>query len=155
MALTPCDRNTARAIIQNLFRPYSDPVVRSTPETHLSALYSLSDSLPEVLRPSNAQLTKPHHYGIDMIASPSLRERLMAQDSDVVQSFLADFAPLFTGEGEDAENLVIWGDDPLNEMAWEVSHTTLDRWNFLLGKEWVNRTNFWRRQRGATLLTGW
>ena len=155
MSLVPYDRNKARAEINQIFRPlYSDSSIISNPERHLAVLRSLSDSLPSVLKPSKAQLETPHYWGIDMIASPSLRERLLQAGSYAARGFIAEIG--ITGsEREDVGQLIIWGEDPLNEMSWEFSQSILERWGWLLGRDWVNRANLWRRQRGATLLPEW
>ena len=114
----------------------------------------MSDKLPGVLKPSKAQLETPHYYGIDLLPSPSLRDRLLTVTSDVAQSFINEIG-ITASEREDSGQLIIWGEDALNEMSWELSQSTLERWGWLLGREWVARTNFWRRQRGAALLPDW
>lgn len=155
ISLVPYDRNKARAEINQIFRPlYSDSSITSNPERHLAVLRSLSDSLPSVLKPSKAQLETPHYWGIDMIASPSLRERLLQAGSDAARGFITEIGITGT-EREDVGQLIIWGDDPLNEMSWEFSQPILERWGWLLGRDWVNRTNLWRRQRGAAPLPEW
>jgi hypothetical protein len=152
--MIPYDGSKARGELLEMFRPiYSDPSVSSSPERHLAALRSLSETLPSILKPSRAQLETPHYSGIDMIASPSLRDRLMTVTSDVAQSFVSEIG--ITGGGEDAGQLTIWGEEPLNEMSWEFSQAILERWGWLLGRGWVNRANWWRRQRGASLLPEW
>jgi hypothetical protein len=136
-----------------LFQPMlSDPSVSTTPERHLAVLRSMSGSLPGVLKPSKVQLETPHYYGIDLVPSPVLRDRLLTVTSDVAQSFINEIG--ITGQQDDSQ-LIIWGDDALNEMSWEFSQATLERWGWLLGREWVARTNFWRRQRGAAPLPDW
>jgi hypothetical protein len=114
----------------------------------------MSDSLPLALKPSKAQLETAHYYGIDLLPSPSLRDRLLTVTSDVAQSFVTEIG-ITGGQREDMGQLIIWGDDPLNEMSWELSQATLERWGWLLGREWVARTNFWRRQRGSAPLPDW
>jgi hypothetical protein len=52
----------------------------------------------------------------------------------------------------DVGQVIIWGEDYLNEMAWEMSTAVFDRWGWLLGRDWISRSNFWRRQRGETLI---
>lgn len=113
----------------------------------------MSDSLPIALKPSKAQLETPHYYGIDLLPSPSLRDRLLTVTSDVAQSFVTEIG--ITGGQREGGQLIIWGDDALNEMSWELSQPTLERWGWLLGREWVARTNFWRRQRGFPPLPDW
>jgi hypothetical protein len=146
MVMVPYDRNRARTEIMEIFRPlYQDPSVTSNPDRHLAVLRSMSDSLPPSVRPSKAQLETPHYYGIDMIASPSLRDRLLTLTADVARSFVTDL-------GEEVGQVIIWGDDPLNEMSWELSQPILEKWDWLLGPGWKHRANLWRRQRGAPLL---
>jgi hypothetical protein len=155
MVMIPYDRNRARTEIMDIFRPlYQDPSATSNPDRHLAVLQSMNDSLPPSLRPSKAQLETPHYYGIDMIASPSLRDRLLALTAEVARNFVTDLG--MAGEQrEDVGQVIIWGDDPLNEMSWELSQPILEKWDWLLGPGWKQRANFWRRQRGAPLLPEW
>jgi len=151
--MTPYDRSKARTDLRERFRPLlSDPSITSTQERHLSTLRSMCDNLPGPLKPTKTQLETPHYYGIDLIASPGLRDRLLAVTSDVAQSFITEIG-ILTNERDEA--LVIWGDDHLNEMSWEFSQATLERWGWMLGRDWVQRANFWRRQRGVALLPDW
>jgi len=155
MVMVPYDRNRAKNQIRELFHPLlSDPSVLANPERHLAVLASISDTLPSVLKPSKAQLETHHHYGIDLIASPALRDRLLSLTRDVAQSFISDFGSII-GEAEDVGQIIIWGEDPLNEISWEVSQQLLERWGWLLGKEFIGRCNWWRRQRGAPPLPHW
>ena len=153
--MAPYDRSKARAEIMEMFQPLlSDPSVTSSSERHLLALRSLADSLPAVLKPTKMQLEKAHYVGIDLIPSPSLRDRLVNVTAEIAQNFINDVG-INGGEHEDMGQLIIWGDDALNEVSWEFSQTTLERWGWLLGREWVARTNFWRRQRGVAALPDW
>src|SRR4051812_37381047 len=148
----PYDRAKARAEVMEIFRPMiSDPAISTSSDRHLAVLRSLSDSLPGILKPSKAQLETPHYYGIDLLPSPSLRDRLLTVTSDVAQSFVTEIG-IVGVQREDMGQLIIWGEDALNEMSWEFSQATLERWGWLLGREWVARTNFWRRQRGINPL---
>jgi hypothetical protein len=86
-----------------------------------------------------------------MIASPTIRERLLGVASEVARGFIDEVG--FTGSGRgDVGQLTIWGDDPFNDLTWEFSQPILERWGWLLGRAWVDRANMWRRQRGAALL---
>ncbi len=153
--MAPYDRNKARTELLELFRPIcSDPAVSSDSQRHLSALESLSASLPSSLKPSKSQLETPHYYGIDLVASPSLRERLMTVTTEVARKFVAELGIIGNGPEEKGQ-VIIWGEDPLNEMSWEVSPTMLSRWGWLLGSGWAQRTNFWRTQRGAPPVPEW
>lgn len=95
-----------------------------------------------------------HHYGIDLIPSVSLRERLLTIAPEVAQSFIMEVG-IIANEREDMSRLIVWGDNALDETAWEFSATTLERWGWMLGRDWVQRSNFWRRQRGASQLPDW
>lgn len=149
----PYDRSRAIRQVRKLFDPLlSDPLIVLSSERHLAVLASISNTLPAPLRPSKAQLEVPHCFGVDLIASPALRDRLMGLTPDVQQSFIAEFGSCI-GEAEDIGQVVIWGDDPLSEMSWEVSQGLIERWGWLLGKEFIGRCNWWRRQRGAPALS--
>jgi len=155
MVMVPYDRNKARTEILDLFRPlYSDPSIASDPQRHLTILQSISENLPNSLKPSKAQLETPHYYGIDMIASPSLRDRLITLTAEVARSFITDLG-ITREQREDIGQVIIWGDDPLNEMSWELSQPILEKWDWLVGPGWKQRANFWRRQRGAPLIPEW
>jgi len=114
----------------------------------------MADTLPPVLKPTPAQIKTPHYYGIDMLCSASLRNILIGAGPEVAEAFVTEIG----GSGNetvDHGQVVIWGEEPLNEMTWEFSQAVLERWGWLLGREWVARANFWRRQRGANLLPEW
>lgn len=155
MAMDPYDRHKARTELIELFQPLlNDPAVANDSQHHLSVLRSMSDSLPVSLKPCKVQLDTPHYYGIDMVASVSLRERLCTVTTEVARSFVSELG-IIGNELDDVGQVIIWGEDPLNEMSWEVSQPLLDRWGWLLGSGWAQRANFWRRQRGAPLLPEW
>ncbi|KAG9234137.1 hypothetical protein BJ875DRAFT_377151 [Amylocarpus encephaloides] len=155
LVIAPYDRNKARVEISQIFQPlYSDTSITANPERHLTVLRSLSENLPAALKPSQGQLETPHYWGIDMVPSPAIRERMLTVTNDVAQSFIREIG-IISDEREEAGQLTIWGDDPLNEMSWEFSQAILERWGWLLGRDWVSRANLWRRQRGAPLLPEW
>lgn len=138
-----------------MFAPILEIPVISNPQTHLATLAALSPSLPSALRPTQAQLTTPHHAFIDMIPSAVLRDRLIAIGPEHANTFLTE-ACTMTCEIEDTGQMTIWGEDWLNEFSWEFSAAVLERWRgWLLTAEWGQRANFWRRQRGAPILPGY
>jgi hypothetical protein len=152
MVMVPYNRNKARSEILDIFRPVvSDPTVTNSPDRHLAVLRSMCDVLPASLRPTKAQLETPHYYGIDLIPSPALRDRLLTVTSDVARGFIIE-SGILGGDREETGQLIIWGDDPLNETAWEFSQATLERWGWMLGRDWVQRSNFWRKTRSAPQL---
>jgi Domain of unknown function (DUF3425) len=151
----PYYRNKARAEIMEIFRPLiSDPSITTSPDRHLAVLRSMSATLPDVLKPTKAQLDRPHFYGIDLIPSTTLRERLLTIAPEVAQSFVMEVG-IIGGDRDDITQPIVWGESALDETAWEFSQATLERWGWMLGREWVQRSNFWRRQRGAAQLPDW
>lgn len=139
----------------DIFQPLvADPATAASPNRHLAVLQSMSSTLPEVLKPTQAQLESHHCYGIDLIPSPSLRDRLLTIAPEVAHSFLMEVG-IIGDEQEDITQLIVWSDSALDETAWEFSQATMERWGWMLGREWVQRANFWRRQRGAPQLPDW
>lgn len=99
------------------------------------------------------QLSTPHYYGVDLIPSPSLRNRLCRAGAEVSSVFLHEFDYLLLSTNMDEhQRLTIWGEDPYNEFSWEFSAEMLSRWGWLVGPPWVERANFWRAQRGHSAL---
>ncbi|KAG9247324.1 hypothetical protein BJ878DRAFT_194429 [Calycina marina] len=153
--LTPFERKEAGRQILSMFPSlFQDSSITMSSEQHLATLRSISDTLPDVLKPTDLQLATPHSIGIDLIPSPSLRERLLRVTSDVAQRFLHE-SGINAENGDDLGHLMIWGDDALNEMSWEFSEWVLQRWRWLLGRKTVSRTNYWRSQRGVRALPDW
>ncbi|CZS90676.1 uncharacterized protein RCO7_06782 [Rhynchosporium graminicola] len=156
MLMAPYDRMKARLEILEIFRPlYSDPAATTHSQRHLAVLKSMSDGLPDVLKPSKAQLDTPHYYTIDMIASPTLRDCLISVTSEVARAFVSELGIVGGERGDEVGQVIIWGDDALDENSWELSQPLLERWGWLLGATWLQRANFWRRQRGAPQLPEW
>lgn len=121
---------------------------------HLQILASIGPSLPVPFRPTPTQLTTPHYYGVDLLPSPSLRDRLCRAGPDVSAAFLHEFDYLLlTGNMDEHQRLTIWGEDPYNELSWEFSAEMLSRWGWLAGRVWAERANFWRTQRGNDVLS--
>ena len=157
VVIIPYDRTKFQAYIQNLFKQLLNPAVYSSHEMHVTVLKSLEPILPRALKPTAMQLETPHYYGVDMIPFPALRDRLIGLGIDASRSFVQDLGEC-GGDDEDDDGfsqVIIWGEDFLNEMSWEISQGVLERWGWLLGPEFVQRANFWRRQRGAPLLPEW
>jgi hypothetical protein len=138
-----------------LFAPILDIAVISNPQSHLATLAALAPNLPSQLKPTGLQLQTPHHAYIDMIPSPSLRDRLIAVGPANSNSFMTQVCTIAC-DIEDTGQMTIWGEHWLNEFSWEFSAPVLERWgSWLLTQEWGQRANFWRRQRGAPILPGW
>ncbi|KAI9843355.1 MAG: hypothetical protein M1837_006481 [Sclerophora amabilis] len=156
VVMVPYDKAKAKNYLHELFRPMlSNPSILSTSMEHLASLASLEESLPTALKPTKTQMETPHHYLIDLIPSPSLRDRLINIGPEVAKGFVNEVMGGMITDTADFGQLVIWGEDMLNEASWEFSQDTLQRWGWLLGRGWVVRANFWRRQREAPPLPEW
>ncbi|KAI9779340.1 MAG: hypothetical protein M1839_007448 [Geoglossum umbratile] len=158
VGVVPYDHAKFRSYIRNLFKSLLNPAAHSSHEMHLTVLKSLEPMLPRAFKPTATQLENPHYYGIDMIPFPALRDRLVNLGIAVSRSFIQDLGECSAKDDDDDDGfsqVTIWGEDFLNEMSWEISQEVLANWGWLLGPEFVQRTNFWRRQRGAPELPEW
>ena len=154
VVVVPNNIREIRRSLHQLFMPLLDVTVISQPQTHLATLQAIAPTLPTVLKPTQLQLTTPHHAYIDMIPSPGLRDRLIALGPASSNTFLMEVCTL-TCDIEDTGQMTIWGEDWLNEFSWEFAAPVIERWGgWLLTPEWGQRANFWRRQRGAPVLPG-
>jgi Domain of unknown function (DUF3425) len=155
VVVVPSNIPEIRRSLHVLFRPLLEMTVMSNPQTHLATLAALAPSLPLQLKPTELQLCTPHHLYIDMIASPILRDRLITVGPANSSAFMAEVCTIAC-DIEDSGQMTVWGEDWLNEFSWEFSAEVLQRWGgWLLTREWGQRANFWRRQRGAPTLPAW
>ncbi|KAI1616145.1 hypothetical protein EDD36DRAFT_124698 [Exophiala viscosa] len=155
VVVVPNNIREIRRSLHQMFAPLLEIPVISNPQSHLATLAALEPTLPNALKPTQLQLTTPHHAYIDMLPSPSLRDRLIAIGPANANSFLTE-ACIIACDIEDTGQMTIWGEDWLNDFSWEFSATVLERWGgWLLTPEWGQRANFWRRQRGAPVLPGY
>ncbi|OCT52190.1 hypothetical protein CLCR_08781 [Cladophialophora carrionii] len=155
VVVVPNNIREIRRSLHQTFAPLLEIHVISNPQTHLATLAAMEPSLPSPLKPSQLQLTTPHHAYIDMLPSPSLRDRLIAIGPANANTFLTE-ACTIACDIEDTGQMIVWGEDWLNEFSWEFSASVLERWGgWLLTSEWGQRANFWRRQRGAPILPGY
>ncbi|KFY78508.1 hypothetical protein V499_02353 [Pseudogymnoascus sp. VKM F-103] len=160
IAMMAANRIKISAAINNLFSlliqeaPSFPPPASNQPcPRHLQILSAISTSLPAPFRPTPTQLTTAHYYGVDMIPSPTLRDRLCRVGPDVSAAFLHDFDFLVLAPNADIQHrLIIWGEEPFNEFSWEFSREIIARWGWLVGQPWAERANFWRTQRGLAPL---
>ncbi|EGD91739.2 hypothetical protein H112_00851 [Trichophyton rubrum D6] len=147
---SPYDINRMRSYLHLLFHPVLSLVVDGTPldtRIHFLALASLGPSLPPSLQPTTLQLQVPHNVYVDLIPSPSLRDVLLRSDPAMVAAFLVDVCT-FACDIDDRGQLIIWGEDFLNEISWEFSVPVLEKWGgWFLPSIWHERADFWRRHR--------
>ncbi|KAK5092312.1 hypothetical protein LTR70_005594 [Exophiala xenobiotica] len=155
VVVVPNNIREIRRSLHQLFTPIIDISIISDPQAHLNALASLAPALPYSLKPTQLQLTTPHHAYVDLIPSPALRDRLIAIGPANCNTFLMEVCTIAC-DIEDSGQMTIWGEDWLNEFSWEFSAAVLERWGgWLLTNEWGQRANFWRRQRGHPTLVGY
>lgn len=87
-----------------------------------------------------------------MIPSSFLRDKLVSIGPAASDIFMTQVSTIAL-DTEDTRQMTIWGKDWLNDYSWEFSATVLERWGgWLLTKEWIQRANFSRRQRGDAIL---
>ncbi|KAI9166323.1 hypothetical protein HJFPF1_02422 [Paramyrothecium foliicola] len=107
------------------------------------------------LRPTQLQLTTPHHPWIDLIPHPRLRDNILQGcyvtdffDEDDLWYDLVEMNP--ADERRKSPSLVAWGQNPWDIRCWEASEDFVKRWGFLLEgcPEIIQATNTWRRKRG-------
>ncbi|TVY26012.1 hypothetical protein LHYA1_G005486 [Lachnellula hyalina] len=136
-----------------------------------STASSLSISeLPPSLRPTEMQLTVPHHPEIDIFPFPRIRDNMIAaidvlDDMELCQD-IAFGVDDRSGErrgvdqGDCAEidhsrrtGLIVWG-DPWLQSSWEVDQEFAKKYKGLFEgcEELIRSTNFWREKRGESPL---
>ena len=155
VVVVPNNIREIRRSLHQMFAPLLEIPVISNPQSHLATLAALEPTLPTTLKPTQLQLSTPHHAYIDMLPSPLLRDRLIAIGPANANTFLTESCTIAC-DIEDTGQMTIWGEDWLNDFSWEFSATVLERWGgWLLTADWGQRANFWRRQRGAPILPGY
>ncbi|RMZ85817.1 hypothetical protein DV737_g509, partial [Chaetothyriales sp. CBS 132003] len=154
VVVVPNNLREIRRSLHRLFAPLLDLSVISNPQTHLASLQAMAPTLPTALKPTALQLSTPHHAYIDLIPSPRLRDGLIALGPENSNTFLMEVCTIAC-DIEETGQMIVWGEDWLNEFSWEFSAAVIERWGgWLLTPEWGQRANFWRRQRGAPVLPG-
>ncbi|KAL2258381.1 hypothetical protein VTK26DRAFT_8329 [Humicola hyalothermophila] len=128
--------------------------------------------LPPAWRPTATQVLVRHHPVLDLLPWPAVRDRaigVMALGSGETESETGAGTGAGGGGGgggsglpkllefiydmeDGAEGVRIWGSDPYDEGNWEVGQVLFERWWFLFDRKVVERSNYWRRQRGAPPL---
>ncbi|KAJ0167530.1 hypothetical protein CTA2_2036 [Colletotrichum tanaceti] len=107
---------------------------------------------------SDLKVLVPHHPIMDFLPWPDVRDRIInffslpdeARPSAARgQLGLVNFAYDLEDSGEGAR---IWGADPYDESSWEVGQVLFERWWFVFDRKVIERSNKWRRLRGAAAL---
>ncbi|OAF60856.2 hypothetical protein VC83_02734 [Pseudogymnoascus destructans] len=160
IAMVPASRIKTTTAISAIFSllvqeapSFPSPTSNQPCPRHLQILAAIAPSLPIPFRPTATQLTTTHYYGVDLLPSPTLRDRLCRAGPDVSAAFLHEFDYLLlTPNMDEHQRLTIWGEEPYSEFSWEFSREMIERWGWLVGPSWAERANFWRTQRGRAVL---
>ncbi|KXJ86180.1 hypothetical protein Micbo1qcDRAFT_168787 [Microdochium bolleyi] len=115
-----------------------------------------SSMLPPSWQPTQSQSTLPHHPIVDLLPWPSVRDRLL-----LIMSLPDALKPATVGTGgmavvqlaydmeDSSEGLRVWGEDVYDSAAWEVGQVLFEKWWFVFDRQVIERSNYWRRMRGA------
>ncbi|KAJ1333263.1 DUF3425 domain-containing protein [Microdochium nivale] len=115
-----------------------------------------SSTVPLSWQPTQSQSTVPHHPIIDLLPWSSVRDRLL-----LIMTLPDSMKPATVGRGgmavaqlaydmeDSSEGLRVWGEDVYDSGAWEVGQVLFEKWWFVFDREVVERSNYWRRIRGA------
>ncbi|PWN31895.1 uncharacterized protein FA14DRAFT_192181 [Meira miltonrushii] len=132
----------------------SDQSTDSSSDTHSRPLQW--DKIPNNMRPTEDQLTIQHHPYVDVTFPwPSVRSKLLKMLYTVIDydDFCdAVFKAGLPGAKVTEPAFYIWGDDPMDQSAWEVGESFAKKYWFLLDDAILARTNWWRRLRGLEQL---
>lgn len=111
------------------------------------------NKVAENMKPTDIQLSIEHHPYID-VAFPwkSMRDKVILLNGILFEPENLCISAMYgdTTTGERA--FTIWGDDPSNEMSWEISEFFIRQWWFLIDQSILRQTNWWRRQRGEKAI---
>lgn len=133
-------------------KPYSMPANLSS-FSEARRAYQLREN-PN-MHPTKLQLEHRHSILIDTLPWPNVRDALIRLCAAGVTNGVDIKADMLgrtfdcIGEGH---TFTIHGDDPCDPETWEVSEYFAKRYSFILDKNIIRRTNFWRRLRGLPNL---
>lgn len=107
------------------------------------------ENVSENMKPTDIQLSVEHHPYID-VAFPwkSMRDKIILLSEILFEPQNLCIAAMYGDQATGEQAFKIWGDDPSNEMTWEISESFIHQWWFLIDKSILRQTNWWRRQRG-------
>ncbi|KAI1133695.1 hypothetical protein F5Y10DRAFT_228363 [Nemania abortiva] len=118
-----------------------------------------TQELPQVWRPTLSQSSIPHHPVIDLLPWPNVRDRiimLMGLPDEARPPAAAGplaIAQLAYDLEDAAEGVRIWGDDPCEPTSWEIGQVLFERWWFVFDRQVIEQSNYWRKLRGAAVLS--
>jgi Domain of unknown function (DUF3425) len=125
------------------FRGYLPPYIDDevSPISMLpSNIPSTKSVIPANLWPTTIQCTVPHHPWIDILPWPNMRDKLITLVSEFFDVDDCDECFLL-------HDIQVWGSCPELAGNWEIGETFAQKYWFLLDKEIIGNTNWWRAQR--------
>lgn len=115
-----------------------------TPLAVEDAISVIASRAPDFI-PTELQLRIDHHPYVDLIPFAGFRDKVLRALSDN----MLDEAELC----DDIETgLRIWGKVPWDARSCEWSQDFVDKWSWLMDKQSIEASNFWRAQRGEPRL---
>lgn len=116
----------------------------------------LPEAIPLDLQPTPLQKSTPHHFWIDAIPFPAMRDNLIRLNGTYSSADLHyDLGQALYEGFDDVERrgFLVWG-EPWRSAGWEISEGFAKKWNFLLRgcTKVPESTNHWRQLRGEDRL---
>ena len=113
------------------------------------------ERVPDNMLPTREQLTHDHHPHVDIAFPwPTMRSRFLSlRDSNQISEDEFTIDILYSAFVLDKPDpFFVWGDDPMDPESWEVSEPVAFKYWGLFDSHIIQRTNWWRRQRGLDNL---
>ncbi len=120
--------------------------------------------LPPSLRPTQIQMTMPHHAEVDVFPYPEYRDNVILAGDAIDDVELCNDILYGVDPGNEQESLgfsknsrtgfIVWSDPWLQE-SWEIDEHFLKKyWNLFQGcGALIENTNYWRKSRGEKPLS--
>ncbi|KAK9388582.1 hypothetical protein V1515DRAFT_411197 [Lipomyces mesembrius] len=142
--LLPCQQ-VGPAMCHNITKL---PLTHDLPHFQVFVLPPSSDpmDIPPSLHPTQLQGIIPHIQYVDAIPFASLRDSLLLQ----LQSGGFDEIEFCSDLLDDGFR--IWGYDPTQPMAWEITEEFAKKWRWLVDDTILDIAKFWSGQRKLTMI---
>ncbi|KAK9369497.1 hypothetical protein V1509DRAFT_619613 [Lipomyces kononenkoae] len=124
------------------------PLSHDLPRYQVFVIPAAADAsnIPPSLYPTQLQGVIPHIQYVDAIPFPSLRDTLLLQvhagGFDEIE-FCSDLLD---------NGFRIWGNDPTQPMAWEITEEFAKKWRWLMDDSILDIAKFWSGQRQFTMI---
>ncbi|KAK9238105.1 hypothetical protein V1525DRAFT_375643 [Lipomyces kononenkoae] len=142
--LLPCQQ-VGPAMCHNITKL---PIAHDLPRCQIFVIPPAADpsTIPPSLYPTQLQGVIPHIQYVDAIPFPSLRDTLLLQVNaggfDEIE-FCSDLLD---------NGFRIWGNDPTQPMAWEITEEFAKKWRWLMDDSILDIAKFWSGQRQFTMI---